>query len=310
MTFAAAQPVVQVGFAGLSSGAIYALLAIGVVLIYRTTGVLNLAHWAIGLLALAAYALLTQIGVPALVAVALSLPFSVVGGVYAYRLVFRRVPRSAQVIVILITIGIAQLFSSAVQFALGFQQFTRLPAWLPVGVVHIFGAAVNTILVVTTGTALVVAFGFLIWFRSSRTGRALRAVAQNREAALLAGIDDLRYSSIAWGIGSGLAALALLLVLPHSAGSQGGVITTFDVTPFGTLLIPAFGAALVGGLVNLPLALAGGFLFGISEQMLVLAPEPWSQVRTTIAGILIVILLLLRTERFFTTRQELEALEA
>jgi branched-chain amino acid transport system permease protein len=310
MTFAAAQPVVQVGFAGLASGAVYALLALGVVLIYRTTGVLNLAHWAIGLLAVVAYALLTQVGVPPLVAVVLSVPFSIAGGVYAYRLVFRRVPRSAQVIVILIVIGIAQLFSSAAQFALGFQQFTRLPAWLPVGVVHIFGAAVNTILVVTTGTALVVAFGFLVWFRSSRTGRALRAVAQNREAALLAGIDDLRYSSIAWGIGSALAALALLLALPQSAGSQGGVITTFDVTPFGLLLIPAFGAALVGGLVNLPLALAGGFLFGISEKMLVLAPEPWSQIRTTIAGILIVILLLLRTERFFTSRQELEALEA
>jgi branched-subunit amino acid ABC-type transport system permease component len=98
--------------------------------------------------------------------------------------------------------------------------------------------------------------------------------------------------------------------MPHSAGQQGGLITTFDLTPLGTLLIPAFGAALVGGLVNLPMALVGGVFFGLTREFLVLAPAPWSELRTSVAAILIVILLLLRTERFFATRQELEALEA
>ena len=126
---------------------------------------------------------------------------------------------------------------------------------------------------------------------------------------MLAGIDDVRYSSIAWGIGSALAGLAILLVLPHVAGEQGGLINTFDLTPLGTLLIPAFGAALVGGLVNLPMALVGGFVFGMSRELLVLAPQPWSEMRGAIAALLIVFLLLLRTERFFATKQELEALE-
>jgi branched-chain amino acid transport system permease protein len=155
-----------------------------------------------------------------------------------------------------------------------------------------------------------VAVGFLAWFRFTRTGRALRAVAQNREAAMLAGIDDVRSGTIAWGIGSALAALALLLVLPHVAGKQGGLITTFDITPFGTLLIPAFGAALVGGLVNLPMALAGGFVFGLVRELLVLAPKPWSDLRAVVAALLILALLVLRTERFFVTAQEREALEA
>jgi len=305
----AAEPVVEATVFGITTGAVFALLALGLVLIYRTTGVLNFAHWAVGILAIVTYAILTGLGLHPTAAVALSFPVSILAGVLGYRLVFRRVSRANQVIVILLAIGFAQLFSSMAAFALGFEQFTRIPSWLPVSDVSLAGISVRSTDVITGVTAISVAFGFLVWFRLSRTGRALRAVAQNAEAAMLAGIDDVRYSSIAWGIGSALSALALLLVLPHVAGEQGGLITTFSVTPFGTLLIPAFGAALVGGLVHMPLALVGGFLFGLSREMLVLAPQPWSEMRGAIAGFLIILLLLLRTERFFTTRQELEALE-
>ncbi|HET7483438.1 MAG TPA: branched-chain amino acid ABC transporter permease [Actinomycetota bacterium] len=306
----AGQPVAAVTVFGLSSGAVFGLLALGLVLIYRTTGTLNFSHWAIGILAVVAYAILTGSGVNPQIAVLLSIPVSMGAGVLAYRLVFRRIPRSQHIIVVLISVGLAQLFSSIAAFALGFEQFTRIPAWLPATDYHLFGITFKSVDLITMAAALAIAFGFLIWFRRSQAGRALRAVAQNREAAMLAGIDDVRYSSIAWGMGSGLAAVALLLVLPHSAGDRGGLITTFQVTPFGTLLIPAFGAALIGGLVNLPAALIGGFVFGLSHELLVLAPAPWSNLRGAIAAILIVLLLLMRTERFFASRQEIEALEA
>ncbi|MCA1727476.1 MAG: branched-chain amino acid ABC transporter permease [Actinobacteria bacterium] len=210
---------------------------------------------------------------------------------------------------ILVSIGMAGLLSAIAAMILGFEAFTQIPPWLPAGEVRIGSVNVRTTEIVIALTAIGVAFGFLVWFRASMTGRALRAVAQNREAAQLAGIDEVRYSSIAWGIGSALAGLALLMVLPHVAGERGGLITTFDLTPFGTLLIPAFGAALVGGMVNLPMAVVGGFLFGLARELLVLAPKPWSDLRSSVAAILIVILLLMRTERFFATRQELEALE-
>ena len=304
-----AAPVTEVTVFGLSSGAVFALLALGLVLIYRTTGVMNFAHWAIGLMAVVGYVMATGLGVPTFVAMPLAMVVAIAAGVLAYRLVFKRISGGRQIIVILISIGIAQFYASLAQFALGFEQFTRLKPWLPTGDVQIGSVAVSASEIVTAGVAIVVAFAFLVWFRVSRTGRALRAVAQNREAAMLAGIDDVRYSSIAWGIGSALAALALLLVLPHSAGSQGGLITTFDVTPFGTLLIPAFGAALVGGLVHLPMAMVGGFVFGLARELMILTPKPWSDLRSSVAAILIVALLLLRTERFFASRQELEALE-
>ncbi|MGH2723408.1 MAG: branched-chain amino acid ABC transporter permease [Actinomycetota bacterium] len=303
-------PVVEVTLFGLSIGAVFGLLALGLVLIYRTTGILNFAHWAVGLVAVMAYIGLVGMGVPTPLAAAVSVPLSVVAGVAAYRLVFRRVSRANQIIVILITIGVAQLLSSLAAFFLGFQEFTRLAPWLPTGAVRIAGVSMRANELITAASAIAFAFGFLVWFRTSTTGRALRAVAQNREAAMLAGVDDVKYSSIAWGIGSALAGVSLLLVLPHVVGEQGGVLTPFDVSPLGTLLIPAFGAALVGGLVNLPMALVGGFVFGLARELLILAPKPWSDLRSSIAAILIVLLLLARTERFFTVRQEREALEA
>ena len=309
MTLAAA-PIVEVGTFGLSFGAVFGLLALGIVLIYRTTGILNFAHWAVGLLGVTIYSFLTSFGLSPVLSFVAGMIVSTAGGVGAYRFFFRRMPRSNQIGVILITLGVAQLFSAACALILGFRDFTKLPTWLPVRDMQLFGVTVRTSEIINIALALAIAIGFLFWFRLSRTGRGLRAVAQNREAAMLAGIDDVKYSSIAWGIGSALAGLAVLLVLPHVAGEQGGLINVFDLTPLGTLLIPAFGAALVGGLINLPMALTGGFIFGLSRELLVLAPQPWSELRGVIAATLIVILLLLRTERFFATQQELEALEA
>jgi branched-chain amino acid transport system permease protein len=305
----AASRAIEVSASGLSSGAVYGLLALGLVLIYRTTGAMNFAHWAIGLLAVIAYLFFANFGVPVVLAMFLALAVSPIAGIAAYRLVFQRVPRANYIVTILVTIGVAQLFASMAAMVLGFKPFTRLPPWLPEDQVHFAGTLLNTSDLVTIAVAVAVAGGFLAWFRLTRAGRALRAVAQNREAALLAGIDDVRSCSIAWGIGSTLAALALLLVLPHVAGKQGGLITTFDITPFGTLLIPAFGAALVGGLVNLPMALAGGFGFGLVREWLVLAPKPWSDLRAMFAALLILLLLVMHTERFFVTAQEREALE-
>jgi branched-chain amino acid transport system permease protein len=302
--------IVEVTFFGLAAGAVIGLLALGLVLIYRTTGVLNLAHWAIGLLSVVAYVFLTAGGVPAPLAVIVALPVSVIAGAAAYRWVFRKMSRSKQILAILVAVGVAQVYSSLAALTLRFEQFTRLEPWLPVRDWRLLGVTVRSTDLVTALTGIAVAAGFLVWFRRARAGRALRAVAQNREAAVLAGIDEDRASMLAWGIGSGLSALALLLVLPHVAGTQGGLLTAFDVSPLGTLLIPAFGAALVGGLVNLPMALAGGFVFGLSRELLILAPKPWSDLRPSIAAILIVILLLLRTERLFASEQELEALES
>ncbi len=304
-------PVVEVASFGLARGAVYALLALGLVLIYRTTGCTNFAHWGIGLSGIVVYFLLTsKADVSSPLAAAISIAACAAIGAAAYKLVFRFVKRTNQIVLILIALGVAQFFVAAAAMGFGFEATTVVPPWLPVSRIKVGDAALLSTQVIAAATAIAIALAFLPWFRYSRTGRALRAVAQNREAASLAGIDEHRYSMIAWGIGSALAGLALLLIIPHSAGQRGGVIISSDVTPFGIYLIPSFGAALVGGMVNLPLAVVGGFVFGLSQEMLILAPSPWGGLRSMIAAILIVVLLLLHTERFFVVRAEQEALEA
>ena len=301
-------PYLEVTVAGLSQGAVLGLLALGLVLIYRTTGVMNFGHWAIGLMGLTLYALLADHVMPVGPAVIVALVGAVVAGILSYRFVFRRVPRANQIVMILIAFGVAQLFASVAALALGFKSTTTIPGWIPAHVYHIHGATIYLKDIVIGVVSIGLAVGFLIWFRTSRTGRALRAVAQNREAAQLAGIDDVKYSTIAWGIGAALAGLALLLAIPHRANNSGAILTT-DLVPISTILVPAFGAALVGGLVNMPAALAGGLLFGLAENLTVLVPA-LANLSQTIAAGLIVVLLLLRTERLFTTQQEREALES
>jgi branched-chain amino acid transport system permease protein len=307
----AASNVLEIASIGMAKGAVYALLALGLVLIYRTTGVTNFAHWGIGLSGLVVYFLLaSKLDLATPLAAALSIAACAGLGALAYRIVFRYVKRTNQIILILIALGVAQFFVATAAMGFGFEATTLVRPWLPVSRIRVGTAALHSTQIIAAVTAIGIAVAFLPWFRYSRTGRALRAVAQNREAASLAGIDEHRYSMIAWAIGSALAGLALLLIIPHTAGESGGVITTADITPFGIYLIPSFGAALVGGLVNLPLAVVGGFAFALAQEMLILTPSPWNNLRTVIAAILIVVLLLLRTERFFVVRAEQEALEA
>jgi branched-chain amino acid transport system permease protein len=303
-------PIVEVTTFGLAKGAVYALLALGLVLIYRTTGVTNFAHWGIGLMGVVVYFLLSsKAGVSTPLSALIAVIACAVAGAMCYRFVFRYVKRTNQLILILIALGVAQLFAALAAMGFGFSSTTVLAPWLPVSRVRLGGTALFSTQLIAIASAVGIALLFLPWFRYSRTGRALRAVAQNREAASLAGIDEHRYSTVAWAIGAALAGFALLLILPHGAGQRGGIITTADTTPFGIFLIPAFGAALVGGLVNLPLAVVGGFIFGVAQEVLILAPDPWRSLRSSIAAILIVVLLLLHMERFFVVRAEQEALE-
>src|SRR5438876_1053091 len=138
----ASTPYLEVTVAGLSQGAVLGLLALGLVLIYRTTGVLNFGHWAIGLMGLTVYAILAGHALPAAVAVIPALLASILAGILAYRFVFKRVPRTNQIIMILVAFGVAQLFSSVAALALGFKSTTTIPGWIPAHVYHFGGATI------------------------------------------------------------------------------------------------------------------------------------------------------------------------
>lgn len=304
--------VLQVALIGLAKSGIIAMLAVGIVLIYRTTGVVNLAHWAMGLLGVVAYVLLTGVlGLSPLLAALVGLAVAAVTGVLAQRVVFRRIGRDEPVTMILVALGVGAFFAAVSQMLLRGQRGEILvEPFLPTGTLRFAGTVIAVSEAVTILAAVGTAAVLLPWLRRSRSGRALRAVAQNREAAQLAGIDAERYSELAWVLGSVLAGLALLLLIPHSAGQRGGVLSVVHLVPLGALLIPAFGAALVGGLISLPAALVGSLVFGLAQELLILAPTPVADERDVLAYVVITVLLLLRTERFFADNAELEALRS
>jgi branched-chain amino acid transport system permease protein len=300
----------QVAVIGLAKSGVIAMLAVGIVLIYRTTGVVNLAHWAMGLVGVVVYVLLTQsTPIPNGLVAVIGVAAAVAVGVVSQRIVFSRLRRGDTVTMILIALGVGAFFAAVAQMLLRGQRGEIIVApFLPGGQLVAGGTIMTYVEIVTILTAVGATAVLLPGLRRSRSGRALRAVAQNREAAQLAGIDARRYAELAWVIGSGLAAVALLLLLPHSAGERGGVLSVVHLVPLGSLLIPAFGAALVGGMVSLPAALAGSLVFGLVQELLILAPAPVSSERDILAYVAITVLLLLRTERFFADHAELEAL--
>lgn len=302
----------QVAVIGLAKSGVIALLAVGIVLIYRTTGVVNLAHWAMGLLAVVIYVLLTgRLGVPPLLSALISLGVGAVAGAASQRIVFQHVGRGRPVTMILVALGVGAFFAAAAQMLLRGQRGEIIvEPFLPTGVFLVGGTVIAYSELITIVTAIGAAAVLLPWLKRSRSGRALRAVAQNREAAQLAGIDAERYAELAWVIGSTFAALALLLLIPHSAGERGGVLSVVHLVPLGALLIPAFGAALVGGLISLPAALGGSLIFGLVQELLILAPGVIADERDILAFVTITILLLLRTERFFASNAELDALRS
>lgn len=302
----------QVAVIGLAKSGIIALLAVGLVLVYRTTGIVNFAHWAMGLLGVVVYVVLTStVGVPPLLAAPIGLAVVPAAAVLAQRWAFSRLPRGDEITMILVALGVGALFAAIAQMVLRGQRGDIIvDPFLPSGVLRTGGLVVTTAELLTVVTAFGITAALLPWLKRSRRGQALRAVAQNREAAQLAGIDAARYAELAWIIGAGLAGLSLLLFIPHSAGERGGILSVVHLVPLGALLLPAFGAALVGGLVSLPAAVGGAFLFGLLQELLILAPSPISDERDLLTFLVIVVLLLLRTERFFASSAELEALRA
>lgn len=229
----------------------YALFALGVVVIYRASRVLNLAHGAMATLpAYVAYAAAPHLGTP--VAVVLGLGSGGLLGVAVERVVVRRlraVSQTAQ------TVGTVAVFAVLVPLVAKVWGTSTLDA---VGVVPHATFPVGYALLSTDGLALfavsgLAALGFFALFRFSNVGLAMRLAADNRRAASLMGIDPERTTAIAWLLGGLFAAL-------------GGILLAADTGLHPYILslqvLPAFVAALIGGLDSTLGALVGAAVVG------------------------------------------------
>ena len=234
--------------------AAYALFALGIVLIYRSSKVLNLAHGAMAMVPSYIAFEAREAGVP--------LPFALVAGVasgaalgWAVEAVFvrrlRKVSPTAQ------TVGTVAVYGLAVAVvARVFGTTPVKPAPIFGDGVILFGSAgishgqIGLIVVATGLTALLFAL-----FKFTALGLAMRGSASNRTAAALVGVDPDRTTSLAWMMGGALAAVAGILL---------SAVSTLDPYGFPLQALPAFVAALIGGLGSMPGALVGSLVVGLT----------------------------------------------
>jgi sulfate-transporting ATPase len=276
--------VLQFALLGLGAGAIYALLGQGLVLIYRGSGILNLAH---GSFAMAGAYLYQELHV----AHGWSRPAGMVGAVVVMALVgvitdqvlLRRLRKASALARLISTLGLLLIIQSIGVLRYGATPTLVEPIFTPKQV-HILGATVSSdrlwlVAVVAVLTAVLWVVG-----RYSRLGWVMSAVSENPRAAAALGWSPERVSSGTWALGAGLAALAGILIAP---------ITQLSVSQLTLIVIPALAAALAGGFTSFPLTLLGGLTIGIGEsevqRYLDLTGGP-----SAVALIMIAVVLLLR----------------
>jgi len=289
---------------GIGVGAIFALLAAGIVLVYRSSGVLNFAHASMAMVcAYVNFDLIERAHLPVGVALLGAVAFGALLGMAAHRLVFVPVARTSQVVKLLASFGLAGVLQG------GAGLVWRRPnhpnsfghSLFPIGRgIHLAGASIPWQRVGLATVGIAVALGLAALVRYTEFGIQIRALAQNPLAARLAGVDDRKVERRTWAIAGATAALAGVLIVPF------GALTPLALSGFQ---LKALAAALVGGFVSLPAALAGGLGLGIAQEVLVGAPAPLNGLRAALAAALVIALLLLRVERFFVSQQEARALE-
>jgi len=247
---------VQLTIYGLANGAILALAALGFVLIYKATNVINFAQGELLLIgAYAFYSAFVLLQLPAVLAVVVAVAVVAVLAVAIERVLLRPLIGQEPIAVIMMTIGLSAVLKAGVQIAYGTtpREMSKL---LPRGSVSILGATVPIDRLLAIAIAGSVLAAFAAFFRWSRHGVAMRAVADDAQAALAQGISVTRISALAWAMAAASAGVAGLLIGDMTEVSQ-------NLAGFGLTVFPV---VILGGLESVAGTIIGGAVIGLVNQ--------------------------------------------
>ena len=283
--------VLQLLISGISQGCVYGLIALGFVLIYKATEMVNFAQGDVMMLgAFIAVTFVNLLGLPFVWGVLATLGVMAIVGALLERLLLRPMIGEPHFAVLMLTIGLGFLLR-ALAGAIWGNEPRALESPYAGEVVRLGELVVGyENLVIMLGTIVLCAllFGF---FRFTRLGIAMQAASQNQLAAYYVGIPVKRIYSLVWALSALIAGFAGVLTAPVSL-----------IDPLmGFVGIKAFAAAIVGGFGSLPGAILGGLLVGVTEQFAGLyLPTGFSDVS---AYLLLLIMLMIRPEGLFATMQ-------
>jgi len=243
---------------GIAIGCVYALVALGFVLIYKATETVNFAQGDLMMLGgFFAYTATAIMGWPYWAAIVFALIVMAAFGMLAERVVLRPVLGQAQFTVVMVTIGVGYVMRGVVSMMPGWGTDTfKIVTPFAEKVVNIGGAAISLeqlMIILMTAALCVVLFGF---FRFTRIGIAMQAASQNQLAAYYMGIPVARINTLIWGLSAAVATFAGILLAP----------ITFVHANMGFIGLKAFPAAVVGGFGSIPGAIAGGIIIGLVES--------------------------------------------
>jgi len=281
---------------GLASGGIYALLALALVIIHRSTGVINFAQGEMATLSTyVAWTLWANHAWNFWLAVVATLLISFVGGIAAHRIVIRPVERGSVLRIVIVTIGLLIAINGFViwQWS-GEPQQLRSPFGTDVIVIGDVAVSRHDVGTILVALGVVV----LLWglFQFTKLGLALRAVAVNPEEARLVGVRVTWMLALGWGLAATLGAVAGIMTAPTVG---------LDPQMMQAVLIYAFAAAVLGGIESPFGAVVGGLLLGLILNMLSFASQyavfDWfsEELRLPMALLVILIVLLLRPHGLF-----------
>jgi branched-chain amino acid transport system permease protein len=246
----------EVLIAGLLAGVMYSLVAIGFVLIFKASGVFNFAQGAMVFFAALTYVSLTEKGWPFWLALAVTLAVMILLGFLIERLVLRPLVNQPQITLFMATIGLAFLLEGIAQGVWG-AQVHGLELGIQDKPFDVLGVNVSVFDLFVSGTAGVLVLVLAVFFYKTRIGRALRAVADDHQAALSVGISLRHIWAIVWAAAGFVALVAGLLW-----GSRTGVQFALTFTALKALPV-----LILGGFESIPGAIVGGLIIGASEKL-------------------------------------------
>jgi branched-chain amino acid transport system permease protein len=246
----------QLTFTGISNGMVYALVAVGFVIIYKASDVINFAQGEFLLLgAYLAFAFIAQIGLPWSVGVAATLVTALLVGLLVERFVLRPLIGEPIISMIMVTIGLSSVLKSVVQGIWGSAPKV-FPGFLPSKPMDVLGVTVTQDRLITIGLAGSLLVLLTLFFRYTRDGIAMRAIADDQQAALSMGISIKRVLAVAWAMSAMAAAVGGIMVANLVGVSH-------DVSYVGMRVFPV---VILGGLDSIPGAILGGAIIGLLES--------------------------------------------
>jgi branched-chain amino acid transport system permease protein len=284
----------EVLIGGLLSGVMYSLVALGFVLIYKASGVFNFAQGAMVFLAALTFVSVLKMGVNFWLALALTLGVMVVLGIGIEKIVLRPLVNQAPITLFMATIGLTFVLEGLSQLVWGSQ-----PHGLELGIQDVpmewlsqsTGINISKFELFAAGVAGVLVAVLALFFQYTRIGRALRAVADDHQAALAVGIPLKHIWAIVWAVAGFVALVAGLLW-----GARNGV--QFALTFIALKALPVL---ILGGFESVPGAIIGGLIIGASEKLaeVYIGPMVGGGIESWFAYVIALLFLLVRPQGLF-----------